>query len=181
MVKSQYITTLLRNKLTYGHWIDSWDSPTGNGGYHTFRSWKIYKAYREYGREYMDHFDFNMSFTGQFLKAGFETYGYYMSAIRTEDGLYNNIKNSVWAKKNITPTLNWHGTSVYAPDTLFIKGNKSMLMSIQGCSVPYNKDYDELFRNRAVKYIVLYDGDDKIYEDWTGNLPPKELVSKFIA
>lgn len=149
-----------------------------NGKYHEFRSWKVYSSYRERIREDLYFNDYNNSFTGQFLSSGFETFGLVLMAKQMGDEL-TNIKGFKWFKKDLDPTDNWHGTSTYKPDTMFTRGDRTLIMSLQGHATPYNNEYKELFKTCSIKYICMKIGGQKIYEDWTGNLPNKEIVDKF--
>ena len=149
-------------KSTWKFWIN------GKGFYH-FKNFNIYWAYRELIRNDLEYTDNNKSFSGEFLKNGYETIGLSFTG--------NNFKPYV---KIIQPKNNWFGTSIMEPDTVFVKGNKEMIMSLQGFLAPYNNSYKELFDNCSIRYICLKDNDVKIYEDWTGNIPSKEVITNFI-
>lgn len=157
-------------KMTYRYWINKEGKPF-TGGYYEFKSFKVYMSYREYVAKELHRKAFNESFTGQFLKAGFDTFGIGLSI--KPPGLFI-------APKQINPMNNWFGTSLYEPDTIFIKGNKEMIMSIQGIGSEWNEKYKELFESVSIRYIKLIDNDKVIYENWTGELPPKEIVKEFL-
>lgn len=156
----------------YKCWIMSTDSKTGEGYYRWFNTFKVYFAYEKYLTEQLYKRDMEASFTGQFLKSGFETFGIAFNYNPPSTGIY---------KKSISPTNNWFGTSKMEPDTIFIKDDIEMVMSLQGIATPYNEKYKELFENCSCKYIRIKKNNDVLYEDWTGNLPPKELVDSFIT
>ena len=156
--------------MTWKYWVNKEGKPM-TGKYHYFKSLKVWKAFKETEFEQIRKFDFEQSFTGQFLKEGYETFGIALSF----DGKGNKLY-----KKQINPTCNWFGISVYEPDTYFIKDDKVMLMSLQGFATPYNGSYQELFKNGAIKYIRMQVKDKILYETWTGNLPSKEIVKQFI-
>lgn len=157
-------------KEKYPYWVNKEGRPM-TGKYHWFGSFKVYLAYRQLIAEELSKFDFEQSFTGQFLKAGFETYGIGLSPSRGKMFLY---------KKQISPTINWFGTSVYEPDTYFVKGDRRLLMSLNGVETPHNERYIDLLKTCSCKYIKMEIGDKTIYEDWTGNLPSKEIVKEFL-
>lgn len=149
----------------------SWRYWISGKGYYDFNNYKIYKSYKEHTFEELKRFDFEQSFTGQFLKEGFETFSVSFDSSKPQFNIH---------KKEINPTINWFGTSVYEPDTYFVKNDKVLLMSLQGITTPYNPKYDELFNSSSIKYIKMYTKDNVIYEDWTGNLPSKEIVKEFL-
>lgn len=109
--------------------------------------------------------------TSELISSGFEVF-----YVRTE--------NRKFLKKDFNPKNNWFGLSLYEPEGYFVRGDKSVLMSLQGVSIPVNKDiydkYNDLFNKRSIRYICLKDKGQVLYEDYTGNLPPKELVNEFI-
>ena len=139
--------------MSWRHWVN-------NKGYYEFKTFKVYWAYKEMVAEELHEYDFNESFTGQFLKGGFK------------------------GNRDFNPTENWFGVSVYNPDLILTRGTKEVWLSLQGLLVPGGQEiydmYKTLFDNMAIKYILFKDGNKKIYEDFTGNLPNKELVNKFV-
>ena len=148
----------------------TWKYFVGNR-YHFFKSFKVYSAYKSMEAEEIKYKDFNESFTGQFLKSGFETFGIAFNESKPEFNVYN---------KKINPSVNWFGTSIQSPDTIFKKDDVELLMSLQGWLAPYNEKYDTLFTECSVKYICVKKSGQKLYEDWTGNLPSKELINTLI-
>lgn len=150
--------------MAYPYYIDS------NKRY-WFKSFKVYWAFRAYESEQTHKRDMEKSFTGQFLYAGFDSFSL---------GLDKEKMRFCMVKDQIQPKLNWFGVSTYSPCWVLMKGNKSLTMSLQGVLAPYNDKYSDLFNSRSVKYIKLQDGDNVIYEDWTGQLPSKEIVNHFI-
>lgn len=146
------------------HWINSKDSPTG-GGYYFFKSYKIYRAYRQYLQEQIHKFDWEQSFTGQFLSSGF--------------------KQTLPFDEELRPTDNWFGCSKYHPDFVLEKDNKMVHLSLQGIGMLYCineaiEKYPDLVKTCSIKFIHLQINNETIYKDFTGNLPPKELIKDFI-
>ena len=159
----------------YKFWVNKEGKPF-TGSYYMFKTFKVYNAYKERLNQDQHNKDFNESFTGQFLKAGFEILGVnFIDGTATEPP-----KGFFLYKKKISPTTNWFGISLMEPDTIFLKGNKEMVMSLNGVESPYNPKFHELFKSKSIRYICMKKDNDIIYEDWTGNLPPKELVDEFI-
>ena len=130
------------------------------GRNHIFKSFKVFYANEKRNIELLYKRDREGSFTGQFLKAGFSS-GY-----------------------PISPTSNWFGVSVYSPDMILKKDNKKVHLSLQGMAMPmpYGEDDGvwDLVKQCKCKYIGLFIDDKPIYQNWTGNLPPKELVELMI-
>jgi len=100
----------------------------------------------------------------------------------TNELIDNGFTVSVAGSKDndFRPNNNWFGLSLYHPDVRLNKNDIEVKMSLQGISCPYNEKYYDLFKSRAVKYIRVKRGDLVLYEDWTGNLPPKELIESII-
>lgn len=166
--------------MSWPHYIDDFSHPIiGNGklqGFGTkkyeFKIFKIYWSYREWIREEIKRKDFEESFTGQFIKSGFEVYKSFFDQSKC---LYGFVKD-----KSFSPTLNWFGVSLYSPDRIFLKKEKKITMSLQGMIIPYNERYDDLFKTKSCRYIKIQDGETILYEDWTGNLPDQELINNFL-
>lgn len=79
-------------------------------------------------------------------------------------------------------TSNWFGVSVYKPDWVIEMPNGCMVkMSLQGMSAPYNANYDELFHSRSVKYMLIRLGEIDIWETWSGEIPPPEVIARAMA
>lgn len=140
---------------------------------HTFKSFKVYLAAQEWVYEQVRIYDFEQSFTGQFLKAGFESY---------LAGFIQTPPHTLCSIGNLNPRANWHGVSVYEPDWILKKGDLEIVMSLQGMISPrgYDKKIMDGFKNGTIKYIGLFNGETIIYQDWFGNLPSKEIVKVFL-
>lgn len=154
--------------MSYLYYINDFTRPLQDSFWskkYWFKNFNVYMAHRNYERAKIAKMDFEQSFTGQFLVNGFTVYA-------PEFGWHLD--------RSFNPTLNWFGVSIYSPDRLFLKGDKSMIMSLQGHIVPYNDKYATLFEDKAIRYIKISNGDKIIYEDWTGNLPDKELIKEFL-
>lgn len=161
--------------MSYLHYISDFSKPLQDcfwGKFYSFKNYKVYKSYRQMESELIRKIDFEKSFTGQFIKNEFIVFRL----------VFDNSKPSfVWIRDSkFNPTLNWFGVSIYSPDRLFIRGEKAMIMSLQGASCVYNENYEELFKSKSVKYISLYDSNELIYQDWSGNLPDKNLIEYFL-
>jgi hypothetical protein len=71
---------------------------------------------------------------------------------------------------------NWMGVSVYQPDLLVTLGDITMGISLQGSLTPYNAKYAALFDAAAIKYIGISKAGKTIYQTWTGELPPDDII-----
>ena len=146
-------------KPTWRYWINK-EGGNFTGKYYEFKSFKVYIAYRWYVAREIMRKDYNESFTGSFIKNGFKP------------------------SREISPTENWFGVSVYRPDLTMTKGNKKLQMSLQGMYMPFPKELTEgirtLLQQCACKYIGLYENEVPVYETWSGQLPDKETLNKFL-
>ncbi len=95
------------------------------------------------------------------------------------------VKNSA---KVFKPYDNWFGVSKYVPECVFIRGNKKIILSLQGAAITFSIDVSclseeiqELFKACAVKYIAFYDKINLQYETFSGELPDMEFIEAFIA
>lgn len=79
----------------------------------------------------------------------------------------------------------WLGVNVDHPDAWFRKDgeDKELQLSLQGVQTGYPESEEDklLMKNMAVRYICLKVGDEKIYETYSGKMPPDEIVSKFLG
>lgn len=153
--------------MTWSYYINN----NGNGRNYQFKNVKIYLAYRDWVGENIYYNDFNKSFTGQFLSSGFDVY---------KMGITNIPSIGIEKYSNFNPINNWFGVSKYTPDVMFVKDDKTITMSLNGLATPYNEKYKELFETCSIKYIKVKQGDKILYEDWTGNLPSKELINSIL-
>jgi hypothetical protein len=84
------------------------------------------------------------------------------------------------SKRDVIDFNGWNGVSRYHPDFVLINENKEATFSLQGVLTPLNDFYKELFDTMSVKYICLKIGDEIIYETWSGEIPDKEIINKFL-
>lgn len=76
-----------------------------------------------------------------------------------------------------TASGNWFGVSAYAPDWYFVMPSGAIItMSLQGGYTPYNPDYEGLFNAIAVKYLRVEIGGAKLWETWSGEIPPDAVI-----
>ena len=85
---------------------------------------------------------------------------------------------------NFNTKNNWFGVSTYHPDVVLIKGDNRLILSLNG-RVPRNDQplLDKLmplFQSMSVKYICIKVGDNTIYETWTGEIPPPDIISSVL-
>lgn len=86
-----------------------------------------------------------------------------------------------WWKEYNTST-GWFGLTMDHPDAWFRKEDNELQLSLQGVQTPGNwSGHEVLMQNRAVRYICLKFGEQKIYESFSGEVPPDEIVSQFIG
>lgn len=84
-----------------------------------------------------------------------------------------------------TPYDNWFGVSAYSPDLTLKRGKKFVKMSLQGVSIPFDIPEDRaielapIFKERACRYMCFVDGDNMLYETFTGELPSNEFITEF--
>jgi hypothetical protein len=71
---------------------------------------------------------------------------------------------------------NWMGVSVYHPDLLVNLADVEVTISLQGRWTPYNEKYAALFDAAAIKYIGISKAGKTIYQTWTGELPPDDII-----
>lgn len=81
---------------------------------------------------------------------------------------------------------NWYGCSVYAPDVGFIKGEKTVYLSLQGLVCGMNmtrctEDELKLAKEGALKYIMFMDNKNVLYRNFVGIFPDDEFVNEFIG
>ena len=84
-------------------------------------------------------------------------------------------------------SLNTLGTS-YNPDWLFVRGNKSVKVSRQGCLTEYDNlssdDFDKAMiaaDAMSVYFIELKEGDNIVYRNHFGIFPSNEVLNTFIS
>jgi len=87
-----------------------------------------------------------------------------------------------WEEYN--PSTGWLGIDMDHPDAWFTKEgeDKELILSLQGLLTGM-PDRDEdwlLMKNRAVRYICLKVDGKKIYETFSGKIPPDEIITEFL-
>jgi hypothetical protein len=97
--------------------------------------------------------------------------------------LYKGFKEVGYAKE-LKPYRNWFGCSLYSPDRILKRGDKTITLSLQGIYTRFDHDaldrYKEIFKECAVKYLCFRNKDEIVYETWTGKLPDIDFVEDFI-
>ena len=92
--------------------------------------------------------------------------------------------------KYFNPNDNWFGVSAisdkgHTPDAKLTRGNKKIILSLQGTYMPFPKEitpqWESLAKQIALKYLGFYEGDQIKYETWFGNLPSNEFIERFIV
>jgi hypothetical protein len=85
-------------------------------------------------------------------------------------------------KKPFKTNDNWFGISLYHPDAVFLKGDRKIIMSLQGIYTPMNvpEKYREIEKKCKLQYIAFVESDNIIYETFTGEIPSIEFVDNFI-
>lgn len=77
---------------------------------------------------------------------------------------------------------NWFGVSVYHPDWIIEMPNGCVVkMSLQGMSAPYNEKYAAMFDSTSVKYMLIRMGETNLWETWSGEIPPPEVIARAMA
>lgn len=88
-------------------------------------------------------------------------------------------------EKNINPYNNWFGVSTYVPDMILRKGEKKIILSLQGMHMPMPKNkiegWDEVAKQCGLKYLAFFNGDKTEYETYFGQLPNDEFIEQFLA
>lgn len=87
--------------------------------------------------------------------------------------------------KSFRPNDNWYGISLYHPDAILIKNKKEIIISLQGLSMryPYEKieGFNEIAKQRGLKYISFNIDKQVEYETFFGVLPASEFIKSFIT
>ena len=121
-----------------------------------------------------------MNFVKQILDAGFIEQGQ-LILINNFPYKGNSIPN--WWE-SYPYNSNWFGLSVTHPDAWFRKPgfDGELILSLQGSIMPYPSSVQDeiLCQNRAAKYICLKIGKEKIFETFSGEMPPQEVIDRFI-
>jgi len=81
----------------------------------------------------------------------------------------------------------WFGVTKYHPDAAFKKGDKEVVLSLQGSLGMFYVDdrtlieNQEIFVAKAAKIIVLKEGKQVLYTTTTGQLPADQIIKEFLA
>ena len=121
-----------------------------------------------------------MNFIQLAIEKGFNAYGLKLQAKAIDDDKIIGLNGFAWATKNHNPNNNWFGVSVYEPDLLLVKDEKTIHLSLQGVSSKWVEKYEHLFQTGSIKYICFRKNDSIEYEDWTGVLPTNEFIQNFL-
>jgi hypothetical protein len=90
-------------------------------------------------------------------------------------------KKFVIQAKEWNPEDNYHGVSTFSPDVLLSKPPFYITISLQGAATPHNEDekLKELWQNRKIRYICFAENDTILWQTWSGEIPPNEIIEKF--
>lgn len=85
---------------------------------------------------------------------------------------------------------NWFGVSTYHPDAILECGTKKLILSLMGAfgyeiyirNVPngINESFNTLSANRAVKIILLMNGNNVVYSTFSGEVPSEDIITEFL-
>jgi hypothetical protein len=121
-----------------------------------------------------------MNFIQKILEAGFVEQG--------QKELFELLPHKErWIPKwweNYPYDKDWFGVCIDHPDSWFCKDgfNGELQLSLQGVQTPKPNEEDKvLMENRACRYICIRIGDDIIYETFSGEIPPENIINQFIA
>lgn len=128
--------------------------------------------YRNMEDEYLSHKRFNPQYY----------YPTYEEANFTHRALMNGFEPR---PENFDPYNNWFGLSTYDPDARLTRGNKTIILSLQGIGMPEPKEitdgWYEVAKQGALKYLCFYIDEKVIYETWFGQLPEMDFIEQFIS
>ena len=85
---------------------------------------------------------------------------------------------------NFNPLNNYFGVSVYHPDVILSRGNRKIIISLQGMApLPKEKPqgYDQALMSGSIKYIGFYQDEVAVYESYFGKLPDGDFLQGFIS
>lgn len=89
--------------------------------------------------------------------------------------------------KDFNPKDNWNGLSLYQSDVIFKRGEKIVGMSLQGILVIFRlselgdqNEYKELLNSCSVKWIGFKNGDNYVYETFSGEMPTEDIFNSFL-
>ena len=100
------------------------------------------------------------------------------------------IKGFVPFPEYFKPYDNWFGVSAcayqgYTPDAILTRGDKKIILSLQGMAMPMPKEkiegWDEVAKECNLKYLAFINGEKTEYETYFGQLPSAEFIEQFIA
>lgn len=83
------------------------------------------------------------------------------------------------------PYDNWFGVSKYYPEAVLLKGNKKIVLSMQGFLMP-NTVYDNpelkpILDDMSCRYLGFSIAGEIVYETFTGELPDMDFIENFIT
>jgi hypothetical protein len=85
--------------------------------------------------------------------------------------------------ENYDTNTGWLGISIDHPDAWFRKEgeDKELQLSLQGMQTGHPVEEGDLLlmKNRSVRYICLKIKGEKIYETFSGKIPPENIVNLF--
>lgn len=112
--------------------------------------------------------------------------GYYNPTYEEANFVHKALIRSFEVKpESYTPYNNWFGVSLYEPDAIFRRGDKTIILSLQGVLFRHPgyemEGYEELLKSRAVKYICFKKGGEELYVTHTGILPDNNFIETFLS
>lgn len=135
--------------------IRHWINNGINGFYHEFKNRKVYWAYRDYITESLKQ----SNFVQKAISNGFTP-----------------------LPKDFRADSNWFGVSKQHPDAIISRGEKKIILSLQGMLTPESSDekVQNLISELGVKYICFKSNDVILYESFFGEMPDNEFINRFI-
>jgi len=132
-----------------------------------------------------------MSFSKKLKEAGFKAYGITFSGVTQQGNIITPINGekmgfSYFERTDWNPNDNYHGASLYSPDVILLKENKTVIISLQGVSTPQQdkeeyKKIEDLWKNRKIRYICFKESDNILFETFSGEIVPEEIINKFLT
>ena len=83
----------------------------------------------------------------------------------------------------------WFGCNILAspeksPDRILVRGNKEIVLSLQGLAMRWPDKMDDgiekLMKQCACRYLAFIKNKKILYETWSGTLPDRAFIDKFI-
>ena len=129
-----------------------------------------------------------MIWSSKLKESGYKAYGISFGNC-TQQGniitpLNNNFEFFPYEKHDWDPKENYHGASLYSPDVILQKNDKEVVISLQGVSTRdwdyNNENLKSLSKNCKMRYICFKIKNEILFETWSGETPPEEIINKFI-